>query len=275
MVKFPPVSASAESTFAWEPLTPRGVAAFARATPSRLFLVQFIIALLAAASVVWFLYDGCFPTVFTAIQNLPAAGEIRSARLDWHGNSPQLLAEGRSIAFDVDLNHSGQIHPLADVQIEFGGETVRIFSLLGYTEWNYPRGQVIPFNHTDLEPQWGAWAMELLFMAGIVLAAGFMLGWWLLATIYFIPVWVLGLFMNRDLTFRQSWRLAGAALMPGALLMAAAVLLYNSGFLNFVSLGFTFAAHLVLGWIYLFLSLLFLPRSPSALSKGNPFTPSQ
>ena len=269
------MSASAESTFAWEPLTPRGVAAFARATPSRLFRVQFSVALLAAVSVVWFLHDGCFPTVSAAIQNLPAAGEIRSARLDWRGDSPQLLSEGRFIAFDVDLNHSGKIHPLADVQIEFGGETVRVFSLPGYSEWNYPRGYIIPFNRTDLEPQWGAWAMELLFIAGIVLVIGFMLGWWLLATIYFIPVWVLGFFTNRDLSLRQSWRLAGAALMPGASLAAASVLLYNSGFLNFVSLIFIFAANLVLGWIYLFLSLLFLPRSSSVLSKGNPFTPPQ
>jgi hypothetical protein len=256
-----------------EPLTPRGGATFARATPSRLFLVQFIVALLAAVSVVWFLHDGCFPTVSAAIQNLPAAGEIRSARLDWQGNSPQLLSEGRFIAFDVDLNHSGQIHPLADVQIEFGGETIHVFSLPGYSEWNYPRGYIIPFNRTDLEPQWGAWAMELLFMAGVVLVIGFMLGWWLLATIYFIPVWVLGFFTNRDLNLRQSWRLAGAALMPGALLAAASVLLYNSGFLNFVSLGFIFIAHLVLGWIYLFLSLFFVPRISSTSSGANPFSP--
>ncbi len=237
--------------------------------------MQFIVALLAAASVVWFLHDGCFPTVLTAIQNLPATGEIRSARLNWRGNSPQLLAEGRSIAFDVDLNHSGQIHSPADVQIEFGGETVRVFSLLGYTEWNYPRGYIIPFNRTELEPLWGAWAMELLLIFGIGLVIGFMLCWGLLATVYFLPVWVLGLFTNRDLNLRQSWRLAGAALMPGALLMAASILLYDFGFLDLVSLGFTLAANLVLSWIYLFLSLLFLPRSPSALNKGNPFTPPQ
>jgi hypothetical protein len=57
--------------------------------------------------------------------------------------------------------------------------------------------------------------------------------------------------------------------------MAASVLLYNSGFLNFVSLGFSFIANFVLGWIYLFLSLLFLPRSAAALDKGNPFAPPQ
>jgi len=267
------MSASAKSTFAWEPLTPRGVAAFARATTSRLFLVQFIVALLTAVSIVWFLHDGCFPTVSAAIQNLPVSGEIRSARLDWQGNSPQLLAEGRFIAFDVDPNHSDKIHPLADVQIEFGGETVRVFSLFGYTEWNYPPGYIIPFNRTDLEPQWGAWAMELPFMAGIMLVICLMLGWWLLATIYFVPVWVLGFFINRDLNLRQSWRLMGAALMPGALLVAAAVLLYNAGFLNFVSLGFTLAVNLILGWIYLVISLFFVPRISSMSSGVNPFSP--
>jgi hypothetical protein len=44
------MSAPAESTVAWEPLTPRGVAAFARARLSRLLLVQFVVASLAAVA---------------------------------------------------------------------------------------------------------------------------------------------------------------------------------------------------------------------------------
>ena len=58
--------------------------------------------------------------------------------------------------------------------------------------------------------------------------------------------------------------MSGAALMPGALLMAAGILLYDFGFLDLVSLGFVFAAHFALGWIYLFLSQLFLPRIAGA-----------
>ena len=42
------MSAAESSPFAWEPLTPYGVAAFARATPGRLLLVQLVVALLAA-----------------------------------------------------------------------------------------------------------------------------------------------------------------------------------------------------------------------------------
>ena len=61
------MSAPAASPFAWEPLTPHGVAAFARATLGRLLLVQSIIALLVAASVAWFLYDNCFLVINSAI----------------------------------------------------------------------------------------------------------------------------------------------------------------------------------------------------------------
>jgi len=53
--------------------------------------------------------------------------------------------------------------------------------------------------------------------------------------------------------------------------MAAGILLYDAGFLDLVSLGFVFAAHFVLGWIYLFLSQLFLPRIFEGPQKGNPF----
>jgi hypothetical protein len=265
------MSASARPTSAWEPFTPRGVAAFAGAGLGRLLLVQFTIALLAAATVVWFIHKGCFPALGTAIQKLPAAGEIRSGRLDWHGHSPQLLAEGRFLAFDVDVDHSGQIGSSADVQIEFGRKTVRVSSLFGYRDWNYPRDYVIAFNRNELEPLWGAWAAELLMMAGAAAMICLLLSWSLLATLYFLPVWMLGFFTNRDLNCRQSWRLAGAALMPGALLMAAAILFYGIGFLNLVSFGFTFGAHFLIGWIYLFVSLLFVPRASTTASQGNPF----
>jgi hypothetical protein len=267
------MDAADKTIFAWEPLTPRGVAAFARATLGRLLLVQSVVAALAAVSVVWFLDDSVFPVVKTAIQNLPADGEIRFSRLDWRGDSPQLLAEGRFLAFDVDLKHSGEMHLPADVQIEFGRETIRIHSWLGYSEFYYPPDSIIPFNRTKFEPLWGAWSAEILFIAAAATLLALLLSWWLLATIYFLPVWMLGFFTNRDLNFRASWKLSGAALLPGALLMAAAILFYDLDFLDLVQVIFVFGAHFVLGWIYLFVSLLFVPGIPAASPKGNPFVP--
>lgn len=257
-------------TFAWEPFTPRGVAAFAHARLGRLLLVQIIVALVAAASVTWFLNDSVCPVVAGAIQNLPATGEIRSAKLDWHGDSPKLLAEGRFLAFDVDLNHDGKINSTADLQIEFGQEEIWSFALLGYAEIPYLT-DTIAFNRTELEPLWGAWTSTLLFVAAMITAGGLLASWWLLATLYFLPVWLLGYFVNRDLNFRRSWKLSGAALLPGALLIAAGILLYDFGAVDLVQFGFIFGAHFILGWIYLFVSLLFVPGIPAVLPKGNPF----
>jgi hypothetical protein len=265
------MDAAGKSTFAWEPFTPRGVAAFACAPFGRLLLVQIIVALLGAASVVWLLRDSIFPVIKSAIQNLPAAGEIRSAQLDWHGDSPKLLAEGRFLALAVDLEHGGKINSTADLQIEFGKETVRCSALLGYTEIPYPDGETISFNRTDLEPLWGAWRAEVLFIAAAATVVGLLASWWLLATLYFLPCWLLGFFVNRDLNFWRSWKLSGAALLPGALLLAAAILLYDFGAVDLVQFGFIFGAHFVLGWIYLFVSLLFVPGIPAASPGGNPF----
>jgi hypothetical protein len=264
------MSAAGNSTFAWEPLTPRGVAAFAHARLGRLLFVQFIVALLAAASVAWFLHDSVFPVIRKAIANLPVTGEISSAQLTGPDDPPKLLAEGRFLALDVDLDHSGKISSTADVQIEFGRKTIRTSGLLGYTEFPYPDIGPLPFNQTDLEPLWGAWRAELLFIAVVATMMVLLVSWCLLATIYCLPAWLAGFFVNRDLNFRRSWKLSGAALLPGALLMAAAVLLYDLGVVNLVQLGFIFGAHFVLGWIYLFVSLLFVPGI-SVASPKNPF----
>lgn len=264
------MSAFTEPIFAWEPVTPRGVAAFARAPLGRLLLVQAVAAALAAAAVTWFLYDGCFPTVTAAIQSLPPDGEIHAGRLDWRGESPVLLASGPFLAFIVDPGHGGDVRSPADFQIEFGASSVCCYSLFGGEEIFYPSGKSFYFNQTDLKPLWGAWSPEILVLAALAVFFGLLLAWALLAAVYFLPVWLVCFFTGRDLNFRASWRLAGAALMPGALVMALAVLLYDFGLFDLVQLSFAFGMHFILGWIYLFVSPLFLKRTLPA-GKANPF----
>lgn len=260
---------------AWEPLTPRGVAAFARATSGRLCLVQLVVALLSAATVVWFLYDGWCPTIRDAIEQLPDAGEIRSGRLDWQGESPRLLAEGTFLAFSVDLEHASDLLSPAHIQVEFGKESYLVHSLLGYIEVKYPKEWIIAFNRKDLIPWWGAWEPALLAGAGAVVVVGLMLLWFVLATIYAGPVWLVAVFANRDLSLQEGCRLAGAALMPGALLMVVGILVYDFGALDMVGLGFVAGGHLVLGWLYLCVSLFFLPgNSKAASARKNPFAAS-
>lgn len=264
------MSAFSEAAFAWEPFTPRGVAAFARASFQRLVIVQTFVALLAAAAVVWVLSDGLFPTINAAISRLPEAGEIHAGKLDWRGDSPVLLAEGRILAFSVDLDHGGTLRSPADFQFEFGRDSVRIYSLFGATELVYPPGYPLPANQIDARPAWGAWVPDILGLAAIATFFGLLLTWMLLATIYFVPVWVVCFFSNRDLGLGASWKLAGASLLPGALLLSLSLVLYALGAFDILQLCLAFGLHFVIGWTYLFVSPMFLNRVLPA-GKKNPF----
>ena len=260
-----------KAQFAWQPLTVRGVAAFAGAPLGRLLIVQFMVALLAAGTVVWFLHKAWFPKIGEAIRQLPPQGELRGGRLDWQGATPSRLAEGRFLALVVDLDHTGEARLPAHVQVEFGRTDCQVFSLFGYAQIAYPRDWAVAFNRTELGPWWGAWAPAILAMAAGLVVVGLMVSWAGLATVYFLPVWLAGFFVNRDLSLRGSWRLAGAALMPGAMLMCAALFYYAWGGLDLVRLAAAGAVHLVMGWVYLLVSPLRLPRHPATAAKANPF----
>ena len=257
---------------AWQPLTPRGIAAFACAPLRRLLLVQFIVALMAAASVVWFLHHAWFPTIGVAIRQLPPQGELRSGRLEWQGSTPSRLAEGRFLALIVDLEHAGEARSPAQVQVEFGRSDCKVFSLFGYVQSAYPRSWVVAFNRSELGPWWGAWAPPILVVVAGLVVVSLMVTWAFLATLYFLPAWLVGFFANRELSLQGSWRLAGAALMPGALLLCGAIFPYGWGALDIVRLAVVAAVHLVMGWVYLFASPLRLPRQPVATAKENPFS---
>jgi len=267
------VSALNEPTYAWEPLTPRGVAAFARASLERLLVVQGIFAALAAACVVWFLSDGVFPVADAVISQLPEQGEIRAGKLDWHDESPVVLAENNLFAVSVDLEHGGKLRSPADFQLEFGKESVCLFSLFGEGEVFYPAGYVIAVNQREARPAWGAWSPNILALAAIGTFFGMLLVWLALATVYVLPVWLVCFFWNRDLDFLASWKLAAASLMPGALLMSVSLVLYELHVFDLVQFCFAVGMHLVIGWIYLFVSPMFLKRNLPA-EKKNPFADS-
>ena len=266
------MSASDDSAqMAWQPLTARGVAAFAGAPLGRLLLVQLIAALLAAGTVVWFLQSCWFPAIGDAIRAMPAQGELRAGNLDWTGPSPATLAEGQFLAIAVDLDHTGEVRSPAQVQVEFGRADFKVYSIFGSWRGAYPHGGALAFNRTALWPWWGAWAPAILAVVAGAVVAGLMVIWACLATLYCLPVWLIGFFANRDCSLGGSWRLAGAALMPGALLMCAAVCLYGWGALDLLRMAVTGAVHLVIGWVYLFISPLRLPRHPDQALKENPF----
>ncbi len=259
--------------FAWQPFTPRGVAAFAQVSAGRLFAIQFAVALLAAATIVWAIHSVWFPVVTAAIKNLPDEGRIRSGVLVWRGDNPATLAEGRCLAFTLDLKHQARVRSPAHIQVEFGERTFRIFSLFGFVQREYPRDLDFPFNQPELVPWWGAWAPPILGLVAGAVIAGLLIFWAILASLYSLPVWFIAFFADRNLTWWGAWRVAGAALIPGAMLIIVAVLFYALGTLGPVELFAAWVLHWIIGWIYAWLGALRAPkRASNPAAGGNPFT---
>jgi hypothetical protein len=259
---------------AWQPLTPRGVAAFARAPLSRLLLVQFLFGVAAAFAIGWFIHRNWFPVIREAAQQMPAQGEIRGGRLQWEGEAPRVLAEGGFLAIVVDPEHSGSVRPATDVLVEFGERDVRVMWLPGCAVWAYPARGSIGFNRSGAVAWWGAWGPPWLWVLAAALAGALMACWAGLAALYCAPVWLLAFLANRRLGLAGSWKLAGAAVLPGALLLSAGVVLYGFGVLDLVHLAAAFVAHIVLGWFYLLASPWFVQKLPAVPAAArNPFHP--
>jgi len=262
-----------ENSTAWQPLTPRGIAAFARAPLWRLLLAHFLFALAAAIAVVWAVRSAWFPVIGQAIRRLPAQGEVHRGVLDWPETAPQLLAENHFLALAVDPGHSGAVRSPAHVDVEFGRKEIRFFAVLGYVDFPYPPTRDFPLNRSELEPWWGAWAPPLSWIALAAAIPGFLALWLALALVYFFPGWLAGYFANRELDLFASFKLAGAATMPGVLLAIAGILFYAFGAFDPLRLAAGFAAQFVSGWIYLFLAVMASPKLASAAqAKKNPFS---
>lgn len=264
--------AEVQRPFAWQPLTPHGVAAFAGATVGRLFVVQLLVAVLAALVLVWFVDKDWFPTVRAAIDQLPAQAAIRSGRLTWNDEAPRSLAESRFLALVVDLEHSGQLRSPAHLEVELGRNGLWIYSLFGCLQVPYPNGYVIALNLETLKPWWGAWAPAILAGVGLASTASLLVTWTALACLYCLPAWLLALYTDRQLRFTASWKLAGAALMPGALVLTGALVLYSLGGLDLVHLVGAWVLHFLLGWAFVVLGVLARPKVTAAPgAEANPF----
>jgi hypothetical protein len=248
------------------------VAAFAHASTNRLLLVQSVFAVLTIWIVLWFLWGAWFPVIAEAVDHLPEQGAIKSGRLEWTGDPVVRLAENRFLGFAVDLKHAGAARSPAHIQVEAGEHDLLLVGLLGHYRVPYQRHWIVGLGRQEAVAWWGAWAPIILALAGLATGVFLFVAWATLALLYAPVAWILGFFANRDLNLRASWRLAGAALMPGVLVMVATIFCYGVGWWDVLMLGAGTAAHLLAGWIYIVWSpfrALRLGGVPSL--KENPF----
>jgi hypothetical protein len=229
-----------------------------------------IIAVLASAVVVWFLSTAWFPAVREAIRNLPEQGAIQAGQLNLPPMANERIVTNRFLTFAVDTA-TDQPHTFsADVFVIFRQQHYEVCSLFGCAGFLYP-AENAPFNRLELEAKWGAWQPILFGMAAIATALGLFIVWYVLATLYSLFVWILAFFADRELTVDGSWRLCGAGIAAGGVLLLAGVAGYGLGAVDLIRLLAITLMHVVMTWVLILWAVFVLPPvKPKRAS--NPFT---
>ncbi len=258
---------------AWQPFTPRGVAAFGLATFPRVFLVQGAVAALVGFTLIWALRAAWVPVISEAIQQLPETGSIRRGELNFTNASPQRLAENSHLAVVIDLNGTREAGHVADIEIAFEKKRVVLRGPLGAWSREYGSDYQFSFNRPELTPWWDARRWALLALLALALAGSVFVSWWLLALLYVPLVKFIAFFADRAVTWSGAWRVAAAALLPGACLVALALLLYGSGVIPLFQFGLLYVLHIVAGLVFVITSPFFLPKIFTAPGVKNPFGP--
>jgi hypothetical protein len=267
-----PADGATPSWVAWQPFTFGGIAAFARAGLGRLLLVELLCAILVSGSMVWFLRSAYSPVILDAIQKMPDTAKIADGHLG--GFSATLIAQTKFLAIAVTPEAFGQIGQSADIQIQFRQTDFRVGSVfrpdLGW-EFNYGPGAALNLSRSNLEPWWGAWHPVLLAAAGVAMLVLLFGIWAVLASICTVPAKIIAWMGDRELLWGGAWRLCSAALLPGALLMGAAIFLYGWQALDLIGVASLFVAHMLMGWVYLAGGAWACPRLYQNVVKQNPF----
>jgi len=256
---------------AWQPLTLGGVASFATAGMARLWFVQFVVSALVAGSVIWTLRTGWFPVIAKAIDALPDQAAIQNRRLIWPDRQGASLGENAFLSIRVSLDQPAPGDPGADVQVVLGGLELRIISLLGFVDVPYPAGWNVSLNRADARAWWEARRGLLLLGAGLLSILALFLSWTMLAFLYCAPVRLIAFQLDRSTSIWACWRLAGAAVLPGAVVMAGAILLYSTRRLDLVGVLFAWLLHIAIGWVYVIAAPTRLARMRESTRRRNPF----
>jgi hypothetical protein len=258
---------------AWQPFTLRGVSAFAFASYLRLFGIQVLFALATSGAVIWFLVANWTPVIRSALRALPDQGVIRDQKLDYPETGAEALAESRFLGIQVRRDEFSTTAAGADVRVEFYPQRLRICSLLGCRSWQYPAGRIAPFTQQELVPWWGAWEPVFLGIIAIVVVLALLLSWHLSATVSCLIVRLVAYFADRELTVGGSWRIAGAAMLPGTMFLIIAIVLYGVGVIDLLRLLLAFPIHRLIQITYMLWAVSRVPRLPAVpAASANPFT---
>lgn len=260
-----------EPARAWQPLTFGGVARYAHDGIGRLFITGIVISIVCVAAVMATVRNAWQPVIDEAIAKLPTGAEVRAGRLA----APQVTSLGGNKYLSLALDPTGEANPssTADIHVTFSKTEAHFRSLFGVAVIPYQLHWRIPLNRAEVEPKWGAW---LPVVYACVVAATFVFlftSWAVLAVPYGALVLILS--VNRVVSAFGTWKYSVAALFPGALFFAFAILLYGLGQLRIEGLLVAWLLHFAVGWLFLIGGVFRLPKKADnpfrKKSDANPF----
>lgn len=256
------------------PLTFGGVAAFAQKSGRWFLVVWLITSLLSAGTCLHFLQSRWIPVVESTLnilpENLLLSGGIMSAL----PNPATLERDNGFLSVVLAGSDESQGNMTADLQITVASDGLRLHSLLGYLTLPYPPDLELRLAPTNVNPWWNS--RKTLFSAAffVIVSVGLLLTWTALASVYYLPLTVALFFADRSVQMGKTWRLAGSLLIPGALMMSLAILLYTFHLLSLLGLLLTAILHIVIAWIYGIACVKYVPRhNPASPPTPNPFEP--
>lgn len=254
---------------AWQPLTFGGVARYAHDWLGRLLATLLFFAAFAAGVVVFVANRAWTPVIEAAIEKLPPTAEIRAGRLT--APAPLLLAESPFLSVRLNPENAPSPSSPADLQIELARNDLRLRSIFGAAAIPYQPQWTIGLSANEREPWWGAWKPAALAWLWIGTALYLLISWFFLALIYFIPARIAAFYADKNVTLFGAWKLSMAALMPGAILLSIALLLYGLAQIRLLELLGAFVLHFAIGLIFVTGGAM---RLPSVIHNvQNPFEP--
>jgi hypothetical protein len=186
-----------------------------------------------------------------------------------------LISETRFLSIAIAADDDAVLDQSADLQFALRRDHLDISSMFssafGSLEFNYGNQSALDLSRSHLDPLWGAWRPVLLVAAGLAGVVALLLLWSVLACIYAPAAKLAAWFCDRQLSWPGAWRLACAALLPGAVLPVLGLVLYGWQIVDIFGLGYFWSVHLLVGWVYLLAAPAFAPRLTSAKISRNPF----
>lgn len=252
------------------PTTFGGVATLACVSSKWLFLWQAITAVAIGAAITLALVLTWARDLELALADLGTAGEIRDGRFQPVKPESHLLRSSSFLGVAIVGDPTDEPISSADVNLWIEPDGWSVHSLFGRLDGPYPAQLRATLDRVEMAGLWSAWKSPILLTLGTVTAIGLLVSWTVLATFYAPVLRLLAAFLMRAAGLEVCWKLAGASLLPGALLMTGAIGLYATHQLALIGLLLVLPIHFVVGWIYCLGGLWRLPRIETG---SNPFIP--